>query len=173
MRRWPGCSACHYGGDWRRLFAARAALPRELVRAADRVHNLTLRASAGGPVRLNSAALAGAPPGGSPIPPSPAPRGASAAGGAAAAAAARQAGGPGSPSRVNVYGFAAAPHCNMAGMVFEEVMQGVFTLGLAAGADDAARSPAAAAEVARYKADVAWWLAHRPEVRRVAARGAP
>jgi hypothetical protein len=162
-RRWPGCSAAHYGGDWHRLYRCRAALPAELPREADRLHALTLRAS-GGAVRLNSASIrvGGAH--------------SCDAGGASAAAAAAAGGGggggaggggaPGSPSKANVYGFAAAPYCNVAGMLLEEAMRSAFAVGLALAGGGAARRPgAAAAEAARFQEDAAWWLAHRPEVR--------
>jgi hypothetical protein len=200
--RWPNCSADHYSGDWRRLFRARAALPSELVRAADRCHELTLRASHGA-VRLNSATLAGAAPGASP--PVPARPGAassgggvggssassSSGGGASSSSAASSSGGgalpaalrpppagaggpPGSPSKANVYGFSSVPYCNVAGMMLEQAMQAAFTIGLALAA---ATGPApkgcaacgapggpAGAEAARFRSDIAWWLAHRPEV---------
>jgi hypothetical protein len=54
----------------------------------------------------------------------------------------------------------------MAGMLLEEAMQAVFTVGLAlsAGANTAVRRGEAAAELARFREDAAWWLAHRPEV---------
>jgi hypothetical protein len=54
----------------------------------------------------------------------------------------------------------------MAGMLLEEAMQAVFTVGLAlsAGANTAVRRGEAAAELARFREVAAWWLAHRPEV---------
>lgn len=136
--RWPGCSAAHYGGDWHRLYRCRASLPPELPREADRFHALTARAS-DAVVRLNSASVRG--------------------GGAPGSGAA-------SPSKANVYGFSSAPYCNMAGMLLDEAMQAAFTVGLAlAGPSGAARRGDAAAEVARFRRDAAWWLANRPEVR--------
>jgi hypothetical protein len=210
--RWPNCSAAHYGGDWQMLFRARAALPSELVRAADRCHELTLRASHGA-VRLNTATLSGCPTAGSPSltrggasssssssasssggggASAPSSSGASSAnsssgGGAApatasaAAAALVRPGAPGSPSKANVYGVSSVPYCNVAGMMLEQAMQAAFTIGLAL-ASRAGAAPArfgagggacascgapggvVAAELARFKADIAWWLGHRPEV---------
>jgi len=166
--RWPGCTADHYGGDWHLLFRSRAALPKDLVRAADRCHALTLRAS-NGVVRLNSASLREAV-GNSPS---------SSSGSGNHMRPARA--GPGSPSKANVYGFNSVPYCNMAGMLLEEVMQTAFTVGLAlvgggssgSGSDSSSGSScgckftgvASSAEVLRFKEDVAWWLTNRPEVR--------
>ncbi|KAI8474391.1 MAG: hypothetical protein J3K34DRAFT_456761 [Monoraphidium minutum] len=149
QERWPGCSAEHYGGDWHRLYRSRAALPAGLVREADRYHALTLRA-ANGAVRLNSASVrtGGAGAGG---------------GGGGAAGSGGGAAGPGSPSKANVYGFAHAPYCNVAGMLLEDAMGAAFAVGLAL-AGGAGRAPEAAAEVERFRRDAAWWLANKADV---------
>ena len=162
------------------------------MRAADRCHALTVRASNGN-VRLNSASLR-FPAGQSPPGPSSQASGSSSGGAssssnssssgggacggssgsvgvgaiAAVAAAARPGGGNGSPQKANVYGFSSVPYCNVTGMLLEEAMQAVFTVGLALAAaraqGGASPSEAAKEEVARFRADAAWWLSHRPEV---------
>jgi hypothetical protein len=181
-RRWPHCSAAHYGDDWPLLFRSRAALPNELVRAADRCHALTLRAS-NGVVRLNSAAIRGVT-GAAASPGSSAGGSSSGSSGgvtttgvtttATTTSSSAARGHPGSPSKANVYGFSSVPYCNMAGMVFEEVMQSAFTFGLAmAGGcrggsgnrSGKVSAAAAGAELVRFKGDIAWWLTCRPEVR--------
>lgn len=140
--RWPSCSCAHYSGDWHLLFRSRAALPDALVRAADRLHAVTMRAS-NGAVRLNLMSLRGS--------------------------MSNSGGGPGSPSKANVYGFSSVPYCNVAGMLLDEAMQAVFTVGLALaaggrGSEKKRWVAEAGPEVARFKQDVAWWLAARPEV---------
>lgn len=146
--RWPGCSAAHYGDDWHLLFRRRAALPAALVRDADRCHEITARA-ANGALRLNSSIVYGA----------------SGTGGSSVG------GGPGSPSKVNVYGFSSAPHCNMVGLLLEQSMQAAFNIGLALATNSAAgygrklfAAADAAAEVVRFKQDISWWLANKSEV---------
>jgi hypothetical protein len=200
--RWPGCSAAHYDGDYARMYRTRAALPSALVRAADRCHMLTVRASAG-VVRLNSASLA--PPGGI----SPQNSGGGGNGGSSgssslehsqnnnsssstsslnnhessssssgnngsvARGAAASSSAPCSPAKPNVYGVAAAPYASTAGMLFDEVAQAALSVGLALAGDagagrshnnHASAGGGAAAEVARFRADAAWWLSARPEV---------
>jgi hypothetical protein len=85
------------------LCSARSQLPLALPMAVDRCHHLTLQA-AGRTAAFNSSSLPGSP--------------------AASPAA--------SPARINVYGVAHRPHTSIPGMLFADVMQQVYNVGLVA-----------------------------------------
>lgn len=137
LERWPRASAAHYGGDWRALYRHRACLAPAFVSCVDRCHSLTA-ASAGRPLRLNSSSL--------PALPSP---------GASPAA---------SPVKSNVYGASARPYASIPGMLFDQVMQMLFSLCLwTSRLTGPPQTAALGAELGLVRSDMAWWLAAKPE----------
>jgi hypothetical protein len=137
-RRWPEVSAEAYAGDWRALYASRASMPHTVAANMDRIHALTLRA-ANPAVKLNSRTVSAEPV-------------RTSSGGAV----------PHSPSK-NVYGFSTRSFTRIPGMIFEEVAQLVYSVGMAlVGAPEHRAGP----DYRRLRADLAWWLAAKPEARR-------
>ncbi|KAF8064674.1 hypothetical protein HT031_003476 [Scenedesmus sp. PABB004] len=134
LARWPNSTEEHHGGCWQQLYRHRATLPPAFVTCVDRAHALTASA-AGRELRVNSASLPGT------------------------------AGGPhGSPAKPNVYGFASRPYASIPGMLFDQVMQLLFSLCLWRQRCTSERALAAMArEMGLVKRDMAWWLVNKPE----------